>query len=112
MPLNIAFILSRDAQQREPKDARRRGRAISLPDAEIAEDDVEEVLDVDPAGDAAQGAGGEAEVFGGELGERRGVVAAECRETFLERGAMARAGDERRAGRVEAVGEFFRHSAQ
>src|SRR5689334_7573508 len=81
-------------------------------DAEIAEDDIEKILDVDAAGDAAQCAGGEAEVFGGELGERGGIVAAECGETLLECGAVARAGDERRAPGVEAVRELLGQSRE
>jgi len=38
-----------------------------LADAEVAEDDVEHVLDADPAGDAAERAGGEAQVLGRQL---------------------------------------------
>ena len=39
----------------------------SLPDAELAEDHVEHVLDVHAPGDAAEGSDGEAEILGGEL---------------------------------------------
>ena len=39
-----------------------------FPDAEIAEDHVEQILDVDRAGDAAEVAQGQTEIFGAELG--------------------------------------------
>ncbi len=35
-----------------------------LPDAEIAKNDVEQILDVDATGDATEGTGSEAEIFG------------------------------------------------
>ena len=38
-----------------------------LADAEAGEDLAQHVLDIDTAGDAAQGAGGEAQVLGAEL---------------------------------------------
>jgi hypothetical protein len=43
-----------------------------LPDAEIAEDYVEQIFDVDNAGDAAEAAQGEAEIFGAQFGQGRG----------------------------------------
>src|SRR5579859_6973471 len=71
----------------------RRSRTL-FADAEVAEDDVEQILHIDAAGDAAERPGGEAKVLGGELGKCRRVVAPERRHAFLERGAMARAGDQ------------------
>ena len=37
-------------------------------DAEVVEDYVEQIFDVDAAGDAAEGAGGQSNVFGDEIG--------------------------------------------
>jgi len=37
-------------------------------DAEVVEDHVEQIFDVDAAGDAAEGAGGQSNVFGDEIG--------------------------------------------
>src|SRR5436309_2745090 len=67
----------------------------SLPETEIAEDHVEQVFDVDVAGDAAEAAPGEAEVLGAQLGELGGERAAERGGRHLERLAVARAGQER-----------------
>ena len=36
-------------------------------DAEIPENDIQNVLDIDPSGQAAQGAGGQAQIFGHQL---------------------------------------------
>jgi hypothetical protein len=43
--------------------------ACLLPDTEIAEDDVEQIFDIDGTGDAAEAAQGETEIFGAELGQ-------------------------------------------
>ena len=40
------------------------------------EDDVEEILDADPAGDAAERIGGAAEILGAELGREGGDASA------------------------------------
>ncbi len=61
-------------------------------DAEIGEDHVEQVLDIDPAGDAAEAAPGEAQILGAQLRQRRGERALERRRRTLQRLAMARAG--------------------
>jgi hypothetical protein len=39
----------------------------SFPDAEVAEDHIEDVLDIDAAGEPAQSDGGEAKLFGDQL---------------------------------------------
>ena len=41
-----------------------------FPDAEVAEDDIEKVFDVDGAGDAAEAAQGETKIFGAQFRER------------------------------------------
>ena len=41
---------------------------VLLADAEVAEDYVEQIFDVDAAGDAAEGAGGQTNVFGDKIG--------------------------------------------
>jgi hypothetical protein len=43
-----------------------------LPDAEVAEDYVEQIFDVDGTGDAAEAAQGKAEIFGAQFGQGRG----------------------------------------
>jgi hypothetical protein len=59
---------SRWAPPSPPATQAERGGHRLLPDAELAEDEIENIVDADAAGDAAQRAGGEAEVFGQELG--------------------------------------------
>ena len=63
-----------------------------LADAEVAEDDVEEILDADGACDAAETAEGQTQVFGSQFGQRRCKRAAQCRGGFLEGLPVARSG--------------------
>ena len=56
-----------------------RHRVASFSDAKLSEDGVEQVLDINAAGDAAERADGEAEVFGGKVGLRRGGETGERR---------------------------------
>src|ERR1700739_1168188 len=69
-------------------------------DAEVAEDDVEEVFDVDGTGDAAEAAQRETEIFRSELGERRVERAAQRGGSFFERLAVACARQHWRLGAV------------
>ena len=43
-----------------------------LPDAEVTEDYVEQIFDVNNAGDAAEAAQGEAKILGAQFGQGRG----------------------------------------
>lgn len=48
------------------------GAIITFPsfsNTELAKNDIQHVLDVDPSGDAAEGTGGGAQILGGELGK-------------------------------------------
>src|SRR5262249_12808262 len=60
----------------------------SFADAELAEDHVEEVFDIDSAGDATEGARGEAQILGRELRQRCRQASLNCGETLLERRTM------------------------
>ena len=80
----------------------------SLADAEVAEDLVEEVFDGDSAGDLAEAAQRQAEVFGAQFGKRGGGGAAQCGGGVFERLAVAGAGQERGFATValrDAAGE-------
>ena len=44
---------------------------LLLADAEIAEDHIQQILDIDGAGDMAEAAQCQAEIFGAQLGEGR-----------------------------------------
>src|ERR1700728_1403016 len=69
--------------------------SISLADAEITEDQVEEVFDIDGAGNPAEPAQGEAEVFGTQFGEVGGEGTAQGGGRSFQRLAMAGAGQGR-----------------
>src|SRR5258707_15861817 len=64
---------------------------LSLADAELPEDHIEHVLDVDPPGDAAERTRGKTHVLGDQLGQRGAGGPREARPRILERRAMTRA---------------------
>ena len=73
----------------------------SFADAEIAEDHVENVLDVDPAGQPAERPGGQPQFLGHQLLAPDGPSAQRAFERadgLLQRPALPLAGDERRFG--------------
>src|SRR5690606_9761671 len=63
-------------------------RPALLPDAEIPENDVKQVLDVDPAGEAAEGAGGEPDILGRELRQLGRPATPERRQRLGDRLAV------------------------
>ena len=65
------------------------------------EDHVEQVLDVDRAGDPAEAAPGEAQILGAQFGQGRGERASQRRRGVFERLAMAGAGQQRRLDVVD-----------
>src|ERR1700738_2053714 len=71
---------------------RRRKPGGLLTDAEIAEDHVEQVFDIDGAGDAAEAAQRKAQVFRAQLGQCGGKRSPQRCHGFLERLAVTRAG--------------------
>ena len=73
-------------------------RASSLPDAEVAEDHVEDVLDVDPAGEAAERPGRQPQFLGDQLllaGAADRQRPAQRVRRLPQRVPMALAGDQR-----------------
>ena len=78
----------------------------SLPDAEVAEDHVEHVLDVNPAGQAAKRTTGEAKLRGNQLslaGAANRQRTAQRVRRLLQCNTMALAGDQRGLGGAEGV---------
>ena len=76
------------------------GKAL-FADAEIAENHVQDVLDVDPAGEPPQGASGDAQLFGQQIlmtGEPRRQRPLQRRQGILQRTAVALARHQRRLG--------------
>src|SRR5580704_18206604 len=71
-------------------------RPTLLTDAEVAEDDVQQLVDAHRAGDASERAQRQPEVFGRQRNLRRRERPGERLLTFAERLAMARAGEWRR----------------
>src|SRR5665213_41704 len=70
-------------------------------DAEVAEDHVQDVLDIDPASEASERPGGDAQFLGQQILTGRHLArlgAAESGHHLLERAAVARAGDDRLFG--------------
>ena len=73
----------------------------SFADAEVAEDHVQDVLDIDPAGQPPQRAGGDAELFGQQIlaaGERGLASPPQGRQGILQGAPMPLAGDQRWLG--------------
>jgi hypothetical protein len=86
-----------ESPQREPGGA-------SLAEAEIGEDHVEQILDVEPAGDATEAAPGEPQILRSQLRQVGGERAAQRVGRDLQRLAMTRPGQQRR-GAVVIVGD-------
>lgn len=76
-----------------------------LPDAEIAEDNVEEVFDIDAAGDATERADGKAHVFSDHFRQRGGEGTVQAVAAFSQRGAVTLAGQGR--GIAVAADQLF-----
>ena len=74
---------------------------ISFPDAEVAEDDVQNVLDVDPAGQAAESVGGNAEFLSEEVFGKRRLGTGKGGASVLKGEPLSGARDERRLGCAE-----------
>ncbi len=72
----------------------------SLPEAEIGEDYVEQVLDIGPAGDPAEAAPREAQILGAQFRQSGGERAAQRGGGFLQRLAMPGARQQRRGAVV------------
>src|SRR5207244_12125082 len=68
----------------------------SLTDAEVAEDDVEQIFDIDGTGDAPEIAQGETEVFGAQLRQPSIDRPPQRRGGLFEGLAVAGSGQERR----------------
>src|ERR1700722_6618116 len=89
---------------RRPLRAVEVSRETSLPDAEIGKDHIEQILDVDCAGDAPEAAPGQPQIFRPQFGERRGEGADQRSMRLVQRRAMPRPGQER-CGEVEIGGD-------
>ena len=76
-----------------------------LADAEFAEDDIENVLHVDPAGDPPQGPDGEAQILRDELRQARRARPIERRAAVLDGLAMTASRQRRRL----AAADSFRY---
>jgi hypothetical protein len=86
-----------------------------LSNAEIAENDVKNVFDVDPTGQAPQGSTRQAKLLGQDfLPPRRGLVqgAIQCRDGILQRATVSLPRDQRRLGRSEILPRMLRKSRQ
>src|SRR5215469_13119304 len=80
--------------------------SLSLANTELAEHDIEQILDTDPAGDAAQRPHRLTQFFGGKL-RRAGLrIAVERRARRLKRLTVARPGNQRRRLAAEATGDL------
>lgn len=78
-----------------------------LTDAEIAKDHVEDVFDINPAGEAAQRAGGETQFFGEQilaLGDWPTGGSLKSGEGVFQCPPMPRPGDQRRFGPGQELG--------
>src|ERR1700752_2887876 len=84
---------ARDRRGRGRPGSREPGRLLT--DAEIAEDHVEQVFDIDGAGDAAEAAQRKTQVFRAQLWQRGGERSPQRSGAFLERLAVTRPGQHR-----------------
>ena len=71
-----------------------------LPDAKITENDVEDFIDVDPAGEPAQGPGSESQVLGRKFRQRGSFRPIETIAALLQRDSVARPAERRAGSRV------------
>ena len=70
-------------------------------DAEVPEDDIQQVFDINAASNPTQGAACESDILGGKLRQVSGHGPVKRRSAFLQRTAMASAGQCRNARRFE-----------
>ena len=79
--------------------------AMLLPDAEIAEDDIEKIFDIDASGDPGEGIAGPTQVLGTKFNRLvRGIEGGpDGLEAAAERGPVTGAGNDRRLGRRQFV---------
>ena len=75
-------------------------------DAEVAENHVQDVLDIDPAGQAPERAGGDAQLLGQQIlaaGHVAALGPAQGGQDLLERMPVAFAGHQRRLGPAQEI---------
>src|SRR6266404_8685926 len=82
------------------RKVRRLHNSDLLPDAEIAEDHVQQIFDIHNAADLSEAAQCETEVFGAELGQGGGERPSQRGLGLLERLAVPRSGQNRSFGLI------------
>ena len=88
-------------------------QVVLFADAEAGEDGVEDVLHADRPGDAAEGTQREAQILGAKFWQVGLACRSEAGGGFLQGGAVAGAGQRRRAGGLrQAAGRFGQAVAQ
>src|SRR3982074_2213862 len=88
---------------------------VLLANAEVPEDHIQNILDVDPAGEAAQSARRKAQLLGDDILARRARLRhgpTQCRHRVLERAPVPRTRNERGLTRPKVLPRMLREHAQ